>query len=69
MDSLSEHLKDIIIQLEAYPRWLVAGCGVILALAVLWVVGKILKLTLQVLLALSGLALVVGAVWWVLGYI
>lgn len=69
MEELSTHLKALLLQLEAYPRWLVASCGIILALAGLWVVGKILKLTLQVLLALAGVALVVGAIWWVLGYI
>ncbi len=68
MEELSTHLKDIIVQLEAYPRWLVASCGVILSLALLWVVGKVLKLTIQVVLALAGIALIVGAVWWVLGY-
>ncbi len=68
MEEFSTHLKDIMVQLSAYPRWLVASCGIIVALAVLWVLGKLLKLTLQVILALAGIALIGGAVWWALGY-
>jgi uncharacterized membrane protein YjjP (DUF1212 family) len=68
MEELSAHFKDILVQLSAYPRWLVASCGIVVALAVLWMLGKLLKLTLQVILALAGIALIVGAVWWGLGY-
>lgn len=57
-----------MVQLAAYPRWLVASCGIIVALAVLSILGKLLKLTLQVILALAGIALIGGAVWWALGY-
>lgn len=68
MEELSTHLKDVMVQLAAYPRWLVASCGIIVALAVLSILGKLLKLTLQVILALAGIALIGGAVWWALGY-
>jgi len=68
MEELSTYLKDIMIQLSAYPRWLVASCGIVVALAVLWLLGKILKLTVLVILVLAGIALVGGAVWWGLGY-
>jgi hypothetical protein len=56
-------------QLAAYPRWLVASCGVVVALAVLWVLSKVLKLTVQVVIALIAIAVITAAVWWVLGYL
>jgi len=69
MEELRTLIQETIVQLSAYPRWLVATCGVVVALAVLWVLGKLLKLTVQVIIALAGLAVIVGAVWWTLGYL
>jgi len=57
-----------MVQISAYPRWLVAICGVVVGLAVLGVLGKLLKWTLQVIIALAGVAVIAGAVWWMLGY-
>ncbi len=53
--------------LGAYPRWLVATCGVIVALALLWIFGKLLKWTVYLLIALSMIAVVVGGVYWWMG--
>ena len=69
MEELRALIHETITQLSAYPRWLVASCGVVVALAVLWVLSKVLKLTVQVIIALAGLAVIAGAVWWTLGYI
>lgn len=69
MEELRTLIQEAMTQLSAYPRWLVASCGVIVALAVLWVLSKVLKLTIQVVIALAGLAVIVGAVWWTLGYV
>lgn len=69
MEELRILIQDVMIQLSAYPRWLVASCGVIVALAALWVLSKLLKLTVQVIIVLAGIAVIAGAVWWTLGYI
>ena len=62
-------IEDTLRNLAAYPRWLVASCGLIVALALLWVAGKLLKLTVKILLALAALAVICGAIWWGLGYV
>ncbi len=60
-------IEPAIRSLHAYPRWLVAACGVIVGLAVLWVIGKILKWTLYLMVALAVLLLGLGAFYWWLG--
>ncbi len=64
---MTEHLEAALQNLHAYPRWLVASCVVIVALAALWVLGKLLKWTLYVVVALAALAVIAGGVWWFLG--
>jgi hypothetical protein len=64
---VQEQIQAIIHNLSAYPRWLVASCGIILAIATLWVVGKLLKWTLYVVLTLAMIAVVGGGVYWWLG--
>lgn len=60
-----EVLDPILQNLAAYPRWLVAACGVIVALGVLWVLVKVLKWTLY-LAAVVVAVVVVGSIvmWW-----
>lgn len=69
MEELRILIEDALRNLSAYPRWLVASCGLVVALGVLWVLGKLLKLTIKVVIALVALAVIAGAVWWGLGYI
>ena len=60
-------IENAWMNLQAYPRWLVATCGVIVGVTLLWVVGKILKWTLYLVVGLAMLILVAGAVYWFLG--
>lgn len=60
-------IEPMVQNLAAYPRWLVATCSVIVALAALWVVGKLLKWTLFVILAVAMLTVVAGGLFWWLG--
>ena len=69
MEEFRIFLDEMFRNLAAYPRWLVASCGLVLALALLWVAGKLLKLTVKILIALAVLAVICGAIWWGLGYI
>lgn len=69
MEEIRILIIDAMRNLSAYPRWLVASCGLVVTLALLWVAVKILKLTVKVLVALAMLAVILGAVWWGLGYL
>lgn len=60
-------IESAVRSLEAYPRWLVTACGIVIGLAMLWAVGKILKWTLYLMAALALIVLGVGAVYWWLG--
>ncbi|WP_221029478.1 DUF819 family protein [Actomonas aquatica] len=62
-----EHVEAALQNLNAYPRWLVASCVIVVALAVLWVLGKLLKWTVYVIVGLAALAVIGGGVWWWLG--
>lgn len=62
-----EQIQAALQNLNAYPRWLVASCAIIVALAVLWVLGKVLKWTVYVIVALAALAVIGGGVWWWMG--
>ncbi len=68
-EGVQEQIQAIIQNLAAYPRWLVASCGIIVALAGLWIVGKLLKWTLYVMLTLAMIAVVGGGVYWWMGRI
>lgn len=64
---MQEQIQAIFQNLAAYPRWLVATCGIILALTSLWIVGKLLKWTLYVVVTLAMIAVIGGGVYWWLG--
>ena len=51
------------VDLSAYPRWLVVLVGTLLAAAVLWVLMKLLKWTLWLLIIVVLLAGSFWAVW------
>ena len=54
--------QTLLHSAAAYPPWLVAGCAVIVGAFALWLVGKLLKWTIMVIVAailiLGGAALV-----------
>jgi hypothetical protein len=59
MDATSPFLES----LAAYPRWLVVACLTILAAAGLWVLAKVLKWTLYLVIALVLLGGGAAVVW------
>lgn len=66
--SVSAELHAALQNLSAYPRWLVATCGIVVALALLWVVGKVLKWTIYLIVALGAIAVVGGGIYWWMGH-
>jgi hypothetical protein len=60
-------LNQLLAPFAAYPRWFVLSCLVVVAVAVGWLLVKVLKWTLYLVLlgALVGLVVVVLA--WLLG--
>jgi len=43
--------QTLLHSVSAYPPWLVAVCAVVAGIFVLWLVGKLLKWTIMVLVA------------------
>ena len=62
-----DFIDQCVRQAALYPRWLVVTCTVLAAFAVLWIVAKLLKWALVVLLTLMAVAIVGGLVIWWLG--
>ena len=60
-------LSRILAPLAAYPRWFVVTCAVLVALGVGWVLVKVIKWTIYVVLLIVILGLVLAAVAWLLG--
>jgi hypothetical protein len=54
-------------QAALYPRWLVITCTVLTAIAVFWIVAKLLKWTLILLLMFMVMAIAGGLLFWWLG--
>lgn len=60
-----EMIEQALRNLEASPRWLVATCGVIVALAGVWVLAKLLKWTVYAAATVAAICVVIGIVgWW-----
>jgi hypothetical protein len=53
--------------LSGYPQWLVVTCEVILGMVFLWVLVKLIKLALWLLLFALVATAVLGAIWYILG--
>lgn len=62
-----ELIDQCLRQAAGYPRWLVVTSTVITLAVFLWVVAKLLKWTLLLLLVLFILTIAGGAVLWWLG--
>ena len=60
-------LQRLVEPLAAYPRWLVVTCLLLAAVAAGWLLVKLAKWALGLLLAVAVLAAVVLAVIWLLG--
>lgn len=69
LEGVIEQIQSALENLSAYPRWLVATCGVIVALAVLYILGKVLKWTIYLMVAGAAIAVVLGGVYWWMGRI
>jgi hypothetical protein len=48
---MSINAQTLLHSLSAYPPWLVAGCAVVAGIFALWLVGKLLKWSLMVIVA------------------
>ena len=62
-----ELFQRLLAPLAAYPRWFVITCLVLVALAAGWVLSKLFKWTLSLLLTAVVLLLILGAVAWFVG--
>ena len=60
-------IDQCVRQAALYPRWLVITSTVLAAIAVLWIVAKLLKWTLILLLMFIVVAAVGGVLLWWLG--
>ncbi len=57
---LSEIAHSIMIDLSEYPRWLVVLGGTVVAVVVIWIMMKLLKLALWLLL----ISVLIGGLVW-----
>jgi len=62
-----EAFLHLFAPLAAYPRWFVITCLVLVAVGVGWVLVKLVKWTLYLVIAAVLVVLVLGAVAWLLG--
>ncbi|HUJ42225.1 MAG TPA: hypothetical protein VLW52_01335 [Opitutaceae bacterium] len=62
-----DYLQRLLEPLNAYPRWFVITCLVLVALGVGWLLAKAIKWALYLLIAAALLLLILGAVAWLLG--
>ena len=62
-----EQLQRLLEPLNAYPRWFVITCLVLVALGVFWLLVKAIKWALYLLMAAVLLVLILVAVGWLLG--
>lgn len=60
----SESLPTFLQSLGEYPRWFVIACLTVIVAALLWVMAKVLKWTIYLLVALVVLGGGVAAVWY-----
>jgi hypothetical protein len=60
-------LSRLLAPLAAYPRWFVVTCAVLVAAGAGWVLVKVIKWTIYVVILLVLLGLVLLAVAWLLG--
>ena len=62
-----ELFERLLAPLAAYPRWFVVTCLALVALGAVWVLVKLIKWTLSLVLAAVLLLLILAAVAWLLG--
>jgi uncharacterized RDD family membrane protein YckC len=62
-----ELLQRLLAPLAAYPRWFVVACLVLVALGAAWLLAKLIKWTLSLLLVAVVLLLILAAVAWLVG--
>jgi hypothetical protein len=62
-----ESFQHLLAPLAAYPRWFVITCLVLVALAGVWLLAKLVKWTLTLLIAAVLLVLILAAVAWLVG--
>jgi hypothetical protein len=62
-----DDIHRLLAPLAAYPRWLVIACLVLVAVAGLWVLAKVIKLTIYLVVAGVVLLAVLVAFGWFLG--
>jgi hypothetical protein len=62
-----ELIHRLLAPLAAYPRWFVIPCLVVVALAAVWLLAKLIKWTLALLLAAVVIVAILAAVAWLFG--
>lgn len=62
-----DDLHRLLAPLAAYPRWLVITCLVLVAVAAFWLLAKVIKLTIYLVIAGVVLLAVLVALGWFLG--
>jgi hypothetical protein len=61
--SLPESTPPLLDSLAAYPPWFVAACVTIVAAVAIWIIAKILKWSLYLLMVLVVIAGLAGTIW------
>lgn len=67
LERVDDQIHAAVQNLSAYPRWLVASCAIVVSLTALWVLGKLLKWTIYVIVSLAAIAVIGSGVWWWMG--
>ena len=62
-----DEIRHLIAPLDAYPRWLVITCLGLVAVAGCWILAKVIKWTIFLLVAAVVLVAIVVAFGWFLG--
>lgn len=55
--------NTLLDSLAGYPRWFVAACLTVVAVVVIWIAAKLLKVALYVLMVLVLIAGIAATVW------
>ncbi|ACB73344.1 hypothetical protein [Opitutus terrae] len=67
--TLPPSLKPVVDFLAGYPDWVVAAVLTVVAVLVLWILAKVLKWSLYLLMALVLIGGAIGTVWLLLEWL
>jgi len=62
-----DYINHLLAPFAAYPRWLVYLCAGLAVVLAVWIVAKVLKWTLYVVLFAVVVVVVLGGIFWFIG--